>query len=147
MLANGTHHSNGVHATQLYPACPSDYEAVTLDVTPTTPPIKGNWRDQLAPVTWSLSYTDSSGISHFCTVRGDTEEEVLAMVKPIVAGVRKAKQMAKDRAPQPAAPEPDSDVPPCKIHGVPMERRQSKKGGWYYSHRAPDGLCFGKGVK
>jgi hypothetical protein len=156
MIANGIHHSNGngtngVHAQQLYPACASDYEAVAIDITPQAAPAKGNWRDQLAPVTWSMSYTDSSGISHSCTLRGDTEEEVLSMVKPIVAGVRKAKQLAKERAPQQTeTPVPDSDVPPCAIHGTPMERRTSKRtGGIYFSHRLPGSkeLCFGREPK
>jgi hypothetical protein len=153
LTQNGTHHNgsngNGVHASELYPACPSDYEAVAIDVTPQPAPTKGNWRDQLAPVTWSMSYVDSSGISHSCTLRGDTEEEVLAMVKPIVAGVRKAKQLAKEHAPQQAAPEPDSDLPPCKIHGVPMKRAVSKRtGGIYTFHDLPNrDKCFGRESK
>jgi hypothetical protein len=143
---------NGVTATQLYAPCASDYEpAPVIDITPTAP-TKGNWRDQLAPVTWSMSYIDSSQISHSVTLRGDTEEEVLEMVKPLVAGIRKAKELAKEKAaahaPQQAeTPAPDSDVPPCKIHGMPMERRTSKRtGGIYFSHRLPGSkeLCFGR---
>jgi hypothetical protein len=145
------HNDNGVHAAQLYPPCESDYEpAPVIDITPQSAPAKGNWRNQLAPITWSMSYVDSSGISHSCTLRADSEEEVLAMVKPIVAGVRKAKQLAKDRAPQQASPEPDSDVPACKIHGMAMERRTSKRtGGIYFSHRLPGSkdLCFGRAPK
>jgi hypothetical protein len=136
------------HTTD-YPPCASDYEAApVIDVVPTAP--KPAWRDQLAPVTWSMSYVDSSGISHSCTLRADSEEEVLAMVKPIVAGVRKAKQLAKDRAPQQASPEPDSDVTAWKIHGMAMERRTSKRtGGIYFSHRLPGSkeLCFGRAPK
>jgi hypothetical protein len=149
MLAANGFHSNG-NGTAHFLDCPSDYEPIDITPLPTAP-TKGSWRDQLAPVTWSMSYTDSSGISHSCTLRGDSEEEVLAMVKPIVAGVRKAKQLAKERQPQQAeAPAPDSDVPPCRIHGTPMERRTSKRtGGVYFSHRLPGSkeLCFGRAPK
>jgi hypothetical protein len=151
LTQNAFHHNgSGVYTRETYPACPSDYEVMAIDVTPATTS-KPAWRDQLAPVTWSMSYVDSSGISHSCTLRGDTEEEVLDMVKPIVAGVRKAKQLAKDRVPQTqAAPEPDSDIAPCKIHGMAMERRTSKRtGGIYFSHRLPGSkeLCFGREPK
>ena len=150
LTANGTYH-NGTH--DHYLNCASDYEpAPVIDVTPKT-----GWRDQLAPVTWSMSYVDSSGISHSCTLRGDTEEEVLDMVKPLVAGIRKAKQMAKERQPQatqtpgavPYTSAPDSDIPPCPVHGTPMIRRQSKRtGGIYFSHKMPSGeLCFGREPK
>src|SRR5688572_8384084 len=115
VTANGTY-SNGTNGHFLHGA--SDYEArPVIDVVPKAASPK--WRDQLAPVTWSLSYVDSSGVSHSCTLRGDTQEEVIDMVKPIVAGIRKAKELAKEKqTPQATqAPEPDSDIPPCKVHG------------------------------
>lgn len=125
----------------------SDYEdRPVIDVTPK--PASPKWRDQLAPVTWSMSYIDSSQVTHSVTLRGDTEEEVLAMVKPLVAGIRKAKQLAKEKEPQ-AAVEPDSDLPLCKIHNVPMQRAVSKRtGGTYTFHDLPGrDKCFGRQKK
>ena len=143
--ANGVS-NNGHHVTYL--PCDSDYEPrPVIDIVSSKPQPK--WRDQLAPVTWSMTYIDSSNISHSVTLRGDTEEEVLDMVKPLVAGIRKAKAKAKEAGSATettAVPEPDSDVPPCKIHGIPMQRRVSRRTqGIYFSHKLPNGdLCFGR---
>jgi hypothetical protein len=122
--------------------CPSDYEPrPAIDVVPNKPSPK--WRDQLAPYTWSMSYTDSSSISHSVTLRGDTEEEVLEMVKPLVAGIRKAK--AKGNSPTPDVPAETGNMPVCKIHGVQMERRVSKRtSAQYWAHGHRQDTCFGK---
>lgn len=136
---NGYNGNGDSHILQ----CSSDYEnRPVIDILPSKPSPK--WRDQLAPVTWSMSYIDSSNISHSVTLRGDSEEEVLEMVKPLVAGIRKAKGNAKKEQQQDNT-QPESVV--CKIHSVQMERRVSKRtGGHYHCHRMPDGkdLCFGR---
>jgi hypothetical protein len=147
MLANGiANHNghvngNGVNVHRVYPPCPSDYEPVTIDAIPTAP--KPGWRDQLAPVTWSMSWT-ASDVSHSVTLRGDTEQEVLDLVKPLVAGIKAAKEKRQAQNPQ---TQPEHVV--CKIHGAPMERRVSKRtGGHYHCHRlAGNDLCFGREKK
>jgi hypothetical protein len=71
-------------------------------------------------------------------------------LKLLKAMIRQAKGKAAVSTPQQAVPEPDADVPPCRIHGVQMERRTSKRtGGIYFSHRLPGSkeLCFGRAPK
>jgi len=94
-----------------------------------------------------MSYTDSTGISHSVTLRGDTEQEVLDMVKPLVAGVRKAHAIAKEK--HAGEPQTQPERVMCKIHNVEMERRVSRRnGGHYHSHRLPNNeLCFGREKK
>ena len=159
VTANGPHHNtngangqvNGAPAhvngngqiTQMLEG-PSDH----IDVTPGPP--RPKWPDTWAPYRHSLSWQDDLGISHTVSLCNSTLQGLLDDSKMIMAGVRKAKERAAQRQPQSGAQpvlEPDADVPPCPVHHVPMQRKQSKRtGGVYFSHKMADGsgLCFGR---
>ena len=66
------------------------------------------------------------------------------MVKPLVAGVRKAHAIAKEK--HAGEPQTQPERVMCKIHNVEMQRRVSKRtGGHYHCHRlAGNNLCFGR---
>jgi hypothetical protein len=147
LAANGISSNNGVHA-QLYAPCPSDYETAPIDVTPTAP--RPGWKDAFPQYTHNLSWVDSEGCSHSMTLRSDSLSDLMNDLRLLKSMIRQAKGKARESAPQQAAPEPDSDVPPCPIHGASMERRTSKRtGGIYFSHRMPGTkeLCFGREPK
>jgi hypothetical protein len=157
MLTNGIHHSNGngVHATQLYAACPSDYEAVAIDVTPQTAP-KPGWRDQHAAFTHHIQWVDADGISHGLTLCSDSLQGLMADLKMVKGMIRQANEKARESAPakqaEPSPQVPGADVPDvqhCKIHAVDMVRRWSKRTqGHYFGHKLPNGdLCYGREPK
>ena len=52
----------------------------------------------------------------------------------------------KHSTPNPEQRETQLEHVTCKIHGVEMERRVSKRtGGHYHAHKLPgQGLCFGR---
>jgi len=143
MVSVNGHQLNGFYSNGHTLHCSSDYERrPAIDVTPTAP--KPGWRNQFAVFTHNLSWLDADGCSHSMTLRSDSLPDLLADLKALKAMIKAAKQ--QHQAQQPAAqPEPDSDIPPCKIHGTPMMRRQSKRtGGIYFSHKLTNGeLCFG----
>jgi hypothetical protein len=142
---NGTSY-NGANGNVTYLPCSSDYEERPLvNVTPKAP--KPGWRDQHAIFTHHLQWVDHEGISHGLTLGSDSLQDLLADLRLIKQMIRQAKQTSSMPVSQASeAPELDNDIPPCKIHGAPMQRKQSKRtGGIYCSHRLPSGeLCFGK---
>ena len=152
VTVNGTNHNGYVNGTNGHTLiCDSDYEPRPVIVITPSKPTPG-WRDQLAPYTHCLQWSDSDGCSHSMTLRADTLEQLLADLKLIKQGIKIAKEKAKEKAKaqQPVTqPDPDSDVPPCKVHGTPMVRKQSRRTGEiYFSHALPNGeLCFGREKK
>jgi hypothetical protein len=156
LTQNGTNlnGSNGVHAAKLYPACASDYDAVTIDITPQTAP-KPGWRDQHAAFTHHIQWIDADGISHGLTLRSDSLQGLMADLKMVKGMIKAAKQKAAESQPQQAMHDPQvpaADVPDtkhCAIHGVDMARRWSKRtGGHYFAHKAPTGdFCYGRAPK
>jgi len=73
---NGTNHNGYVNGNGHFLDCASNYEpAPIIDVTPSKP--KPGWRDQLAPYTHCLPWSDSDGCSHRMTLRADTLEQLL----------------------------------------------------------------------
>jgi hypothetical protein len=149
MTPNGVylngHSTNGHMLT-----CASDYEpAPVLDVVAREP--KPGWRHDFPLFTHNLSWVDADGCSHSLTLRSDDLPGLFADLKLLKYMIRASKEKAKERHPETSQgqPEPDSDVPPCKIHGSPMVRKQSRRTkGIYFSHQLPDGsLCFGREKK
>ena len=77
-------------------------------------------------------------------VDGTAGRQLLSKIKAVNATLAKmgAKPIfGKNGPPKTAAPaptaEPDEEHPlqkPCPIHGVMMDRRESKHGGYFYSH-------------
>ena len=150
VAANGIH-SNGTNGHFLN--CASDYEERPLiDITPAPAP-KPGWRDQFPAFTHNLSWVDADGCSQSMTLRSDSLSDLMRDLKLLKAMIKQAKESAKAQVPgdsQAPTVEPDSDVPPCKIHNMAMERRVSKRtGGIYFSHRMPGtkDLCFGRAPK
>ena len=145
MLSNGVSHLNGHHngtnGTTL--VCESNYEPVSvIDVIPTTPAPK--WRDQHAAFTHHIQWIDSDNISHGLTLRSDSLQDILSDLRMVKGIIRQDKQKHTDANPE--QPETQSEKVVCKVHGVPMERRVSKRtGGHYFSHKLADrDLCFGR---
>jgi hypothetical protein len=150
MVSANSIHSNGSNGHFLH--CPSNHELV--DVTPMATPPRPKWRDQFPQFTHNLSWLDADGCSHSMTLRSDDLQGLMSDLKLLKGMIKAAKQKAAESASQSTqttqTPEPDSDVPPCKIHGVPMERRTSKRtSGVYFFHRLPGSkeLCFGREAK
>jgi hypothetical protein len=141
--------ANGIHSNgNGFLNCSSDYPAIDITPLPATP--RPKWRDQHPLYVEHIEWVDHEGISHGLTLRSDDLQSLLADLRLVKSMIRQAKKQASDRTPQQAVPEPDSDLPPCRIHGVPMERRTSKRtGGIYFSHRLPGSkeLCFGREPK
>jgi hypothetical protein len=129
-----------------YPPCASDYEErPVFDVVPTMP--RPGWTDAFPAFTHNLSWIDGEGCSHSMTLRSDSLSGLMGDLKLLKGMIRKAKTKAAESQPAQTAPQPDSDVSPCKIHGMAMERRTSKRtDGVYFSHRLPGSkeLCFGR---
>jgi len=142
MNSNG--HVNGTNGHVL--VCSSDYEerSAVIDVTPTAP--RPGWRDQFPTFTHNLSWVDSDGCGHSFTLRSDSLVDLMADIKAMKALIKASK--AQHQAQQPET-QPEHVV--CKIHGVEMERRVSKKtGGHYHCHRlagSGNDLCFGREKK
>lgn len=143
-LHDDDHSSNGHFLN-----CASDYEErPIIDIAPAEP--RPGWKDAFPAFTHNISWVDADGCSHSMTLRSDSLSGLMADLKLLKGMIRQAKEKAAESAPQQATPEPDADVPPCKIHNVPMERRTSKRtGGIYFSHRLPGSkeLCFGRHPK
>jgi hypothetical protein len=140
MVANGVHHSNGVHHTPTYPSCPSDYEAVTpADTAPRPEP---RWRAQFPQYTHNVSWLDSDNKQHSLTVRTDDLDELLSILTAVKRAIRasKAKSHGVTQEEQP------EDTLRCEIHNATMIRRWSRRtNGTYFSHRMQDGsLCYGR---
>src|SRR5688500_1644295 len=89
MLANGTHHSNGMHITPNYPACPSDYEPAPIDVSPRKPQL--GWRSQFPTYTHNVSWADTDSKQHSLTIRGDDLDELLMTLTAIKQCIRASK--------------------------------------------------------
>ena len=149
LTANGTNLNNGTNGHFLN--CASDYEpSPVIDITPATAS-KPDCTGQHATYTHHVQWLDSDNVQHGLTIRSDSLQGLLADLKLIKGMIRQAKAKAAEHAPPQATqtPAPDSDEPPCKIHGTPMVRRQSKRtGGIYFSHKMANGeLCFGRTPK
>jgi hypothetical protein len=116
--------------------CPSDYEPrPAIDIVPSKPSPK--WRDQLAPYTHSLSWSDSDGCQHALTLRSDSLSDLMVDLKLLKGMIRASKARATVVASHPESPTEMGDVPVCKIHGVQMERRVSKRTSGHYRRRQP----------
>ena len=145
MLANGTHHSNDIQTTTAYPACPSDYEAVAIDVTP-----RAGWHDQFPQFTHNVSWMDTDSKQHSLTIRCDDLDELLATLTAVKQTIRASKAKHTESQPGEQVPaqqaESQPDVLPCHIHGVNMPRRWSKRtNGHYFAHKLATGdFCYGK---
>jgi hypothetical protein len=142
VTANAFHH-NGTNGHVLY--CPSDHEPI--DVTPTAP--KPAWRDEFPTFTHHLQWVDADSVSHGLTLRSDSLQDLMSDLRMVKGMIRQAKQKAAESKPQSEqTPEPDSDVPPCKVHGAPMRRAVSKRtGGTYFYHDIGRDRCFGRAAK
>ena len=144
MLANGVSHlnghDNGVNGHTL--VCASDYPAVEIDVTPHQPQPK--WQDQFPQFTHNLSWQDSDGISHSMTLRSDSLQALMADLKLLKGMIKAAKEQHSTA--NPTQSQTQEECVACKVHGVEMERRISKRtGGHYFSHKLSDReLCFGR---
>jgi hypothetical protein len=128
MLTENGIYSNGVHTP-----------AVSL-------PPKSDWGQQWPQFTHNVGWLDTDGKQHSLTIRTDDLDELLATLTTVKNVIRASKAKAAASSQVPA---PDSDVPPCPVHGTPMIRKQSKRtGGIYFSHKMADGqLCFGRPAK
>ena len=153
MIAQNAFHHNGdgIYSRQLYPSCPSDYEAApVIDVVPTAP--KPGWHDAFPAFTHNLSWIDGEGCSHSMTLRSDSLSGLMADLKLLKGMIRQAKQKAAKSQPAQADAASESeqpDVQQCRIHKVDMIRRWSKRtNGHYFAHKAPDGnFCYGLAAK
>ena len=149
MLTNGTHHSNGIHITPPYPACPSDYESVAADRWKPEP----GWHNQFPTYTHNVSWVDSDSKQHSLTIRGDDLDELLMTLTAIKQCIRasKAKHTESQPGEQALAQQAESqpDVIPCRIHSVDMPRRWSKRtNGHYFGHKLATGnFCYGRAPK
>ena len=138
MLSPNGISGNG-HVTHL--VCESDYEDV-----PYTPalPAKPDWTGQLSVYTHNLSWMDADQCQHSLTIRADDLQTLLSDLKLIKEGIRRAKQKAADAKPEASDGQTQPERVVCKIHGIEMERRVSKRtGGHYHCHRLGNDLCFG----
>lgn len=127
--------------------CASDHPP--RPVIPAQP--RGRREGHLDAFTLNLGWHDNDGITYSLTIRGEERDQVMADAKFFKA-VAKA-HMAKGKVAAAVAKPDDLEVPAivCKIHGVEMQRRISKRsGGHYFSHALPGGgpnnknLCFGR---
>ena len=141
VTVNGTNHNGYVNGNSRMLDCASDYEAVTIDVTPSKPTPK--WPDHLAPYTHCLQWSDSDGCSHSMTLRADTLEQLLADLKLIKQGIKIAKKKAKAvgaDAGTEGTQQEGEDTQLCVIHNINMMRRWSKRtNGHYFAHKLDDG--------
>jgi hypothetical protein len=92
MLSPNGIHSNG-HSTNGYAMphmleCESDYPAIDVMAYPAK---QGSWRDALAPYTHSLSWSNGD-CTHSLTIRSDSLEALLADLKLVRQGIRRAKE-------------------------------------------------------
>jgi hypothetical protein len=78
MLAQNGVCLNG-HANGHTLVCESDYPAVEIDVTPSTPTLK--WQDQFPQFTHNVFWIDSDGISHSMTLGSDSLQDILSDLK------------------------------------------------------------------
>jgi hypothetical protein len=141
------HNSNGTNGHFLNGA--SDYEPrPVIDVTPNTP--RPKWRDAFPTFTHNMSWQDAEGCLHSMTIRSDDLTDLMSDLRLLKGMVRQAKKQAAEstQANTPTV-EPDSDIPPCPVHGTPMVRKVSRRtGGIYWSHKTVTGeLCFGRQKK
>ena len=144
MITNEEMSCNGTNGHFL--ACPSDYEPA-----PTIPTQPVSRREgSLDPYMLNLGWHDNDGIVYSLTIRGQERDQVMADAKffKAVARAHMAKGKVAAAVANPDAPQgqtqPEHVV--CKIHGVEMERRVSKRTqGHYHAHRlGPRDLCFGR---
>ena len=133
---------NGVNPKVAYLPCSSDHEErPAIDITPTAP--TPQWRNEFPQFTHNLSWQDSDGISHSMTLRSDSLQDLMADLKLLKAMIRQANEQHSSA--NPSQPETQPEHVSCKIHGVQMERRVSKRTqGHYFSHRIGSELCFGR---
>ena len=127
MLSANDLHLNGVNAhvngKVAHLPCPSDYEPAPIDITPSKPTPR--WRDQFPTYTHNINWLDSDGISHSMTLRSDILQDILNDLKLLKGMIRTAKQ--KHSTANPEQPGTQQERIVCKVHGVEMERRVSKR--------------------
>jgi hypothetical protein len=158
--ANGIHSNGSNGSNGHFLNCTSDYEPrpLTIDVVPTAPTPK--WRDQQAAFTHHIQWVDHEGISHGLTIRSDDLQSLMADLRLVKAGIREAKKQAAESASVPGDSQSgeshspteltaETDVQRCRIHGVDMPRRISKRNsGHYFAHFLPDdSICYGRAPK
>lgn len=122
------------------------YEAEKLAYEPAMPE---------APASLNIRFASQAGYECQLTMRSFDSERggttLLSKLKAIEESLHKkgcrpifGKNGPPSKAAKPA-PEPEEEHPlqkPCPIHGVMMDRRESKSGGYFYSHplgKGPDG--------
>ena len=140
--SNGTTGTNG-HGAQLH--CENDYEAVNATpYTPSAHPVP--WRSQFPAFTHNLGWTDGDGCTHSLTLRNDNLNDLMADLKMLKGLIRASKQKATVANPGAHQGQTQEELVVCKVHGVAMERRISKRmGGHYHCHRmGVNDLCFGR---
>jgi len=95
-----------------------------------------------APVSWTARYTSPEGFDCMLTLRGTEVKAVMGQAKAAVEAMVKAG--CKPQASRPPASASSNgngngegraeDTPPiCAIHHTPMQKRQSKSGGYFWS--------------
>ncbi|MEE9145792.1 MAG: hypothetical protein V3U27_00140 [Candidatus Tectomicrobia bacterium] len=119
-----------------------------------------SWRDHLAPIIHSMSWTDrGTGVSHSVNLRADTWAELVPDIQTISEVAKKHLQAS---APKPAAQPEAPATPPapreeaaneypndpgwCSIHQTEM-RRHEKNGDVWYSHKDAETDRWCKGPK
>ena len=149
MVAVNGIHSNGhmSNGNVTYLPCSSDYEErPTIDVVAREP--KPGWHDQNPRFVHSLTWTDADGVGHMLVLRSDDLQALFGDIKMVKSMIKRSKEKAKEKQPEAQQEQTQPEHVVCKIHGVQMERRVSKRtGGHYFSHRIGTELCFGKGAK
>ena len=141
MLAQNGIHSNGLNGKVSHLPCPSDHELAPIDVTLSTP--TPQWRKEFPKFTHNINWLDSDGINHSMTLRSDSLQSLMADLKLLKGMIRQAKE--KHNTVNPTQSQTQEERVVCKVHGVEMERRVSKRtGGHYHSHKMGNDLCFGR---
>jgi hypothetical protein len=108
-----------------------------------------------APASLNLRFASQHGFECQLTVRSFDEKKggltLLGKLKAMEESLHKKgckpifgkNSQAQAKAPAPEAEaDPHPLQKPCPIHGVMMDRRESKSGGYFYSHqlgKGPDG--------
>ena len=149
VTANVIHsNDNGVHITSSYSPCTSDYEPRPIDDTAKRA-VPG-WRSQWPEYTHNVTWVDSDSKQHSLTIRTDDMDELLQTLMAIKHVIRASKAKAAESAPQaPREPQAEPDTQPCPTHhNVIMQKRASRSGGHFYSHRLAHGdWCNGRDRK
>lgn len=137
MITTNGAHLNGVHVSNLWPPCPSDYEPAPANI----PAKQTGWRDQFPAFTHNLSWVDADGLSHSMTLRSDSLQDLMADLKLLKNAIKQSRQQHAE-----APLDAESDVKRCAIHGVDMPRRFSKRNqGHFFGHVLPDNtFCYGR---